>query len=136
MFAPCWPNSHAVAVEVTDAGEVEYQRSLDHTAASSGFHHVPSPGGLGWDGDASERRFSATVHEAVQREPPNSVWKRAVGLPRWLVLYDNTNTGWFMSDADAEKCLRVQAQAGREGGLSALVLVRHLDLVLMVECDE
>ena len=135
VFAPSRPDSPAVAVEVTDAGEFEYQRFLDRTAACSDTQHIPSPGDLGWEGDAPERQMSMALGEAVQRKLAHNVWRRAIGLPRWLVLYDNTNAGGFTADADAEDCLREQVQPGREGGLSALVLVRALDLVWMVECD-
>ena len=135
VFAPHRPDSPAAAVEVTDAGEFEYQRFLERTAACSDARHIPSPGGLGWESDAPKRQMSVAVGEAVQRKLAHKVWRRAVGLPRWLVLYDNTNAGWFTSDAGAEDCLREQVRAGREGGLSALVLVRALDLVWMAKCE-
>jgi hypothetical protein len=134
VFTPRRSNSPAVAVEVIDAGEFEYQRWLDRIAACPGVHHVPSARGLGWNGDAPERQFSAALSEAVKQKFAYKHWRHASDLPRWLVLYDNTNTGWFTSGADAEECLRAQVQAGREGGLSALVLVRSRDSVSMVEC--
>ncbi len=135
VLAPCRPDSPMVAVEVTDAGEREHQDWLGEIAACPGVHHIPSPCGSGWNDDAARRHFSTALGEAVKRKLACKFWRNAADLPRWLVLYDNTNAGWFPLAADPEECLRDQVRAGREGGLSALVLVRSLEAVWVVECD-
>jgi hypothetical protein len=152
VFASCRLGSLKVAVEVTDAGEWEHQRWLERVDSGSPgagqseqgklpgltpirpcVHDVPSPA-EGWTGDAPRRHFSAALGEAMHRKLAPKVWRNAAHLPRWLVLYDNTNAGWVMLDPEAMECLRAQARVGRDGGISALALVRGLDSVGMVEC--
>jgi hypothetical protein len=124
-----------VAVEVTDAGGPRHHAWLDRIAASPGSHDVPSPSGGGWHGDGPRQAFAAALDQAVVRKRDAKTWRKAADPPRWLALYGNINSGWIVSDADGEACLRDQARKGREAGLSALVHVRSCDLVWIAECD-
>lgn len=135
VFAPPQPAS-SIAVEMTDAGGTEFIAWLDQIAACRDVkvHGLPSPKGGGWQGDAPNQAFAAALDQAILRKLDAINWRNAADLPRWLVLYDNTNAGGFVSNTDAEACLRDQARRRRADGLDTLVLVRPPDLVWMVEC--
>lgn len=123
----------AVAIEHTDAGELEYQRHLAETENVSEPVAVPSPGGHGWVGDAPERAFVEALRISFSRKAASSYWRNAPdSAERWLLIYDQTDAGIFVGDAAALRFLRSAAleDAARLGVLTRIYLVRSQDVVL------
>ena len=123
----------AIAIEHTDAGEFEYQQHLAETDSTDEPVFAPSPGGDGWIGDGPKRAFAEALSVSFSRKAADSYWRNAPeSSERWLLAYDQTNTGMFVSDAVALGFLRSAALEDRttSRAFTRIYLVRNQDAVL------
>lgn len=127
------PGDRVFGVEHTDAGEPEYQRHLSETEDSADPVCVPSPNDDGWRGDMPERAFSDALRSALSHMRPEVVWRNAPSAARrWLLTYDQTNTGMFVGNNSALEFLNAAALADRRWSeaYARIYLVRSQDVVL------
>lgn len=119
-----------IGVEHTNATEQHYQRWLATEDAPIAF--IPSPGGAGWVGNEPERRFDAAVEEAVRRKLPDRFWRDAPSAERWLLIYENCNTGLFVSAEHGATLIQRLADAiAWPSGVSAIAFQRPKQMHLL-----
>lgn len=133
-----------VAIEHTEVGAEDFQRTLDHEACSDPSAITPIGARYGangemtglreWNGDAAERLWQSDVQDALMRKRPQKFWRNAdASCPRWILAYDNSEGSIFVSDDTALCTLRQIAElsASRSDQISALAMVRGAQRVLV-----
>ena len=125
-----------LAIEHTNAGQNDFQHWLGATEHTRGVVHIPSPGGNGWIGDVPERAFRTDLEDALRRKMPAKFWRDApAGSVRCLMIYDQTNTRFFVQDAAARELLHDVFHCLPEAAasFSFVALVRGADRVMVEE---
>lgn len=118
-----------LALEHTDAGEQAHQRWLSETEGEQAPLFLPSPDGEGWLGSAPERAFDAAIRAALRRKSADKYWRSSPkAAVRYVLAYDQTNSGLFVSDADAVSMVK-RAVADIPG--VGMMLVRGSSRVLV-----
>lgn len=131
-------NGDVVAIEHTDAGEQEYQRFLAEMEEVDAPVSCPSPNGAAWIGDQPERAFLAAIEAAIARKSAERIWTNAPReAKRWLLMYDQTNTGLFIYDEPARQFLGIAAGDAEKRGfaLQRAMLVRGQGRILQWQSE-
>lgn len=122
------------ALEHTDAGEQAFQHWLSKVDRQPGASFLPSPGGDGWVGAGPELAFANAIGAAIERKSAPKFWQNAPDrCVRCVLLHDQTNSGLFVSDRDAQNALAASmAKASTAAGRPTVaMLVRGADRVLV-----
>ena len=92
------------AIEHTDVAEPGMLDWLDALARDV-VHTASSFNEAGYTGDA-ERIFRDALMDGLNRKAHPDTWRDAPGASKWLLLYDNTNTGIFLDGEEVRVLMR------------------------------